>query len=118
MCAQALFPASCKSLKEAACCRSNLAAAHNTAALASGPSQRFCSPFVNASLATSDRREGICQLSMSYNSLVRMGDCEAMVLYAMAARSFPGALAACSSDRATVFALRFTASIGAGCTGG
>jgi len=54
---------------------------------------------------------------MSYNSLVRMGDCEAMVLYAMAARSFPGALAACSSDRATVFALRFTASIGAGCSG-
>ena len=119
MCVQrALFPASCKTLKEAACSCSNLAAAHNTAALApGGPSQRFCSPFVNASLATSDRREGICQLSMSYNSLVRMGDCEAMVLYAMAARSFPGALAACSSDRATVFALRFTASIGAGCSG-
>ena len=95
---------------------SNLAAAHNAAALAhGGHSQLFCSPFVNASLMTSDKREGICQLSMSYNSLVRMGDCDAMVLYAIAARSFPGSLAPCSSKVATTFALRFTASIGAGC---
>ena len=94
----------------------NLAAAHNAAL---GPDQpaslRFCDPFVNASLATSVKREGICTLSMSYNSLVRISDCDAMVLYSKAARSFTGAMSSCSSTQAAIFSLRFTASSGAGC---
>ena len=70
---------------------------------------------MNASLETSDKREGIVPLSMSYNSLVRVGDCTALVMYAKTIRSFTGAMAECSSTTAEAFALMFEASVGVGC---
>ena len=96
----------------------NLAAAHNAAAATnlSAPSAfRFCDAFVNASLATQDLREGICTLSMSYNSLVQTGDCEATIMYASAPKTFSaGYMGSCSTNVSTIFALRLAVSVGAG----
>jgi hypothetical protein len=36
-------------------------------------------------MSTSNHRDAIAEISMSYNSLVRLGRCEAMVLYPPAA---------------------------------
>ena len=94
----------------------NLAAAHNAALNSSSASLRFCDAFVNASLETQDLRQGICTLSMSYNSLVQVADCEAMVVYSRAGKTFAPPLEACGAKTSAIFALRLAASVGAGCS--
>ena len=56
---------------------------------------------------TSDNRDAIAEISMSYNSLVRLGRCEAMVLYPRSARSFSAPHADCTSNRSAVIVINW-----------
>lgn len=91
----------------------NLAAAHNVA-VGRHVGWKYCESYVNDNLAKQDKRNGICRLSMSYNSIVATGKCSGIVLYDQL--KFQSAKhPECNQNTTSTFALPFVVSHSAAC---